>query len=203
MPNGMDFAVEIVDLAHDARDTMQCLIAKASGTAALLGLLTVVPASASLLFSTGNADGKIATATRPASAGKFEIESADDFVVTSQTSITNATFTGLITGGSPLSSIGQVRVEIYRVFPFDSDVPRTRGPPTFLTPQVPTRVNSPSDVELDDRDTSPPPGNLKFTTTDLGTFSAANSVTPGGIHPMPGQTTGGNGPITGERSSSM
>ena len=182
---------------------MQRLIVKASGTAALLGLLTALPASATLLFSTGNPDGKIATATRPASAGKFEIESADDFVITSQTSITNATFTGLITGGSPLSSIGQVRVEIYRVFPFDSDVARTSGPPTFSTPQVPTRVNSPSDVELDDRDTSPPPGNLKFTTTDLGTFSAANSVTPGGIHPMPGQTTGGNGPITGERSSSM
>ena len=82
------------------------LIVKASGTAALLGLLTALPASATLLFSTGNPDGKIATATRPASAGKFEIESADDFVITSQTSITNATFTGLITGGSPLSSIG-------------------------------------------------------------------------------------------------
>ncbi len=29
-------------------------------------------------------------------------------------------------------------------------------------------------------------------------FTAANSVTPGGIHPKPGQTTGGNGPATGE-----
>ena len=177
---------------------MQRLIVKASGTAALLGLLTALPASATLLFSTGNPDGKIATATRPASAGKFEIESADDFVITSQTSITNATFTGLITGGSPLSSIGQVRVEIYRVFPFDSDVARTSGPPTFSTPQVPTRVNSPSDVELEDRDTSPPPGNLSFTTTDLGSFSALNSVKPGGIHPIPDFHTGGNGPITGE-----
>jgi len=66
---------------------MQRLIVKASGTAALLGLLTAAPASAALLFSTGNPDGKIATATRPESAGKFEIESADDFVLTSQTSI--------------------------------------------------------------------------------------------------------------------
>jgi hypothetical protein len=189
---------EIVDLVHDPRDAMQCLIAKASGTAALLGLLTVAPASATLLFSTGNPDGKIATATRPSSAGKFEIESADDFVITSQTSITSATFTGLITGSSPISSIGEVRVEIYRVFPFDSDVGRTSGPPTFSTSQVPTRVNSPSDVEFADRDTSPSPGNLTFTTTDLGTFSALNSVTPGGIHPTPGQTTGGNGTVTGE-----
>jgi hypothetical protein len=29
-------------------------------------------------------------------------------------------------------------------------------------------------------------------------FTAANSVQPGGIHPQPGQTTGGNGPLTGE-----
>jgi hypothetical protein len=70
------------------------------------------------------------------------------------------------------------------------------GRPTFSTPQVPTRVNSPSDVELVDRDTAS--GNLTFATRDLGTFSALNSVQPGGIHPKPGQTTGGNGAISGE-----
>jgi hypothetical protein len=32
----------------------------------------------------------------------------------------------------------------------------------------------------------------------LGSFTAANSVQPGGIHPKPGQTTGGNGSVTGE-----
>src|SRR5437868_10738713 len=177
---------------------MQCLIAKASGTAALLGLLTVVPASASLLFSTGNPDGKIATATRPASAGKFEIESADDFVLTSPTSITSATFTGLLTGGATIANIGEVRVEIYRVFPADSDVGRTSGPPTFSTSQVPTRVNSPSDVEFDSRDTTTSPGGLTFTTKDLGAFTVANTVLPGGIHPLPTVMTGGNGPVTGE-----
>ena len=31
----------------------------------------------------------------------------------------------------------------------------------------------------------------------MGTFTANNSVQPGGIHPVPGQTTGGNGPVTG------
>src|SRR5262249_20751867 len=146
-------------------------------------------------FSTGNPDGKIATAARPESAGKFEIETGDDFGLTSQTSITGATFTGLLTGGSAIANIGQVVVEIYQVFPNDSDVGRTSGPPTFSTNKVPTRVNSPSDVALDSRDTSS--GSLSFTTKDLGTFMALNSVQPGGIHPMPGQTTGGNGPVSG------
>src|SRR3984893_1275426 len=150
-------------------------------------------------ISTGNVDGLIATASRPSSAGKIEIESADDFIVSGGTlKLTSATFQGLIPTGASLSSIGTVRVEIYRVFPADSDVGRTSGAPTFSTSQVPTRVNSPSDVEFDDRDTSPSPGNLTFTTTDLGTFSALNSVKPGGIHPTPNQTTGGNGAVTGE-----
>ena len=37
--------------------------------------------------------------TDAAPAGKFEIESADDFVLTAPTAITSATFTGLLTGG--------------------------------------------------------------------------------------------------------
>jgi hypothetical protein len=162
----------------------------------LLGCVCAMPAAAdTTFFSTGNPDGKIATATRPALDGKFEIESADDFVLTHSTSVTDATFTGLITGGG---SVGDVRVEIYRVFPALSDVGRTSGPPTFSTPEVPTRVNSPSDVELEDRDIAS--GNLKFTTTDNGSFTAANSVQPGGIHPIPNQTTKGDGPVTGEET---
>src|SRR5262249_32045235 len=76
----------------------------------------------------------------------------------------------------------------------------TSGSPPFSTPQVPTRVNSPSDVEFADRDTSsPPPGTLSFTTNVLSSsFTALNSVQPGGIHPMPNQTTGGNLSITGQ-----
>jgi hypothetical protein len=145
-------------------------------------------------FSTGTPDGKMAAATRPDAPGKFEIETGDDFVLASEGIINSATFVGLLSGGA---TIGEVRVEIYRVFPNDSDVSRTSGPPTFSTPRVPTRVNSPSDVEFDDRDTAS--GNLTFTTALLNaSFTAANSVMPGGIHPMPGQTTGGNGPVTGE-----
>jgi hypothetical protein len=171
--------------------------AKLAISVSVIGLLSAFPAAAdTTFFSTGNPDGKIATASRPSTAGRFEIESADDFVLTHSTSITDATFTGLLTGGATLSSVGDVRVEIYRVFPKDSDVGRTSGPPTFSTPEVPTRVNSPSDVEFADRDTAS--GNLSFTTTGMGSFTAANSVQPGGIHPKPGQTTGGNGSVTGE-----
>jgi hypothetical protein len=45
-------------------------------------------------FSTGNTDGRIATATRPSIGAPFEIESADDFVLTGPTTLTSATFTG-------------------------------------------------------------------------------------------------------------
>jgi PEP-CTERM motif len=149
-------------------------------------------AADAFFFSTGDPDGKIATATRPDTAG-FEIESADDFVLTHATSITDATFTGLLpSGASPVDVV----VEIYRVFPKDSDVGRTSGPPTFSTPQAPTRVNSPSDVALDSRDSAS--GDLTFATGVLSaSFTALNSVQPG-IHPLPGVTSGGDGAVTGE-----
>jgi hypothetical protein len=179
--------------------TLETLIPLKSrtGIAAIIfvAMATPFPAVADpFSFSTGNPDGRIATAARPESAGKFEIESADDFGLIAQTSITGATFTGLITGGSA-ATIGQVVVEIYRVFPNDSDVGRTSGAPVFSTSQVPTRVNSPSDVALASRDSSL--GSLSFQTQALGNFTASNSVQPGGIHPIPGQTTGGNGSVTG------
>ena len=158
--------------------------------------LLAAPASAEVFFfSTGNPDGRMATASRPDSAGKVEIESADDFVLTSKTQLTSATFTGLVPTGTTLSDVVDVRVEIYRVFPNDSDVNRTSGPPTFSTPQVPTRVNSPSDVEFDDRSASA--HNLTFTPGIINSsFTADNSVL-NGIHPAPGFHTGGDGPVTG------
>jgi PEP-CTERM motif len=135
-------------------------------------------------------------ASRPGSTGKIEIEAADDFVLTSRTNLTSATFTGLVPLGTSLSDVVDVRVEIYRVFPRDSDVGRTSGPPTFSTGQVPTRVNSPSDVEFDDR--SAKAGNLTFTPGIVqSSFTAANSVL-NGIHPSPGFHTGGDGAVTGQ-----
>jgi hypothetical protein len=164
--------------------------------ATLLILIAVTPAVATpFFFSTGDPDGKIATASSPSSTGKIEIESADDFVLSQDTSITSATFTGLLVGASP-TDVLSVGIEIYRVFPKDSDVTRTSGPPTFGTSQVPTRVNSPGDVAFDTLDSTA--GGLTFSTNLLSaTFAVLNSVRPGGIHPTPNQTTGGDGPITG------
>jgi hypothetical protein len=167
---------------------------------AMLGLLPAFPVMAAdiTFFDTGSPDGKMATATRPDGPGKTEIESADDFILARHTSITGATFTGLIPSGA---SATHVVVEIYQVFPALSDVGRTSGAgttPPFITDKVPTRLNSPSDVELDGRD-SATSGDLTFSMgTVAATFDAANSVLPGGIHAKPAQTTGGNGKVTGE-----
>jgi hypothetical protein len=166
-------------------------------TLLFVSLMTIASAPAvadPFLFNTGNVNGLMAAATRPSSAGKFEIEAGDDFKVSSRTQLNSATFTGLIPTGANVSS---VTVEIYRVFPLDSNVARTSGPPTFSTPQVPTRVNSPSDVAFLSKASGA--SELNFSTSLLSAnFSALNSVLPGGIHPQPGQTTGGNGPVSGQ-----
>jgi len=150
------------------------------------------PLAAANIYNNLTPNNSIGVATRTDSAGAFEIEAGDDFSLLSETQITGASFTGLLSPGTT-AAISQVVLEIYRVFPLDSDIGRTSGPPTFATSQVPTRVNSPSDVAFDSRDVS-----ASFVTSVLsGAFSTLNSVQPGGIHPMPGQTTGGNGPLTG------
>lgn len=163
-----------------------------------LGAILAMPAPGATIYNNLTPNDMIGIATRPSSAGSFEIEAGDDFVLTAQTIINMATFDGIIvspTGAAP--TISDVVLEIYRVFPADSDVGRTSGPPTFSTPQVPTRVNSPSDVAFDSRDSAA--GELTLSSSVLApTFTVLNSVQPGGIHPMPHQTTMGNGPLTGE-----
>src|SRR5262249_51950691 len=148
-------------------------------------------------FSTGTPDGRVATISEPPNAhnSHVEFESADDFALTTETVIDHASFTGLLTGGATLKDVSNVVVTIYRVFPNDSDVSRTSGPPTFSTPNVPTRVNSPSDVAFATRDSAE--GTLQFVVTVLGqNFPAANSVI-NGIHPIPDQATKGDGPVKG------
>jgi hypothetical protein len=158
------------------------------GGAALLAFVTAVPAASTpFSFSTGDPDGRMATGSRPDGAGKIEIESADDFILTSPTTINSATFTGLLTGNVTTADIGEVRIEIYRVFPKDSVDPPSGN--------VPTRTNSPSDVEFADRDTAS--AGLSFTVDLLNSnFTATNSVL-NGITMKPNQTTGGEGPVTG------
>jgi len=147
-------------------------------------------------FSTGDPDGKIATASRPGpgTGVNQETETGDDFLLVDDVSITQGSFFGLVPTGTAMT-FSDVHVEIYRVFPSESDVTRTSGPPTFSTTQVPTRVNSPSDIVFDDLDSGA--GKISFSVTNLGTFTAANSVDLG-IHPKPGQTTGGDGAVSGD-----
>ena len=145
-------------------------------------------AADSFTFSSGAPDGRMATASRPGGSGGIEIESADDFILSAPTNLTRATFTGLLPTGAPLSSISQVTVEIYRVFPKDSTVPPSGA--------VPTRNNSPSDVAFDSRSTSD--GSLNSSAAVLsGSFAAANSVL-NGINPQPNQHTGGEGAVSGQ-----
>jgi hypothetical protein len=142
----------------------------------------------SFFFSTGNPDGKIATLSRTASTGKLETETADDFVTTApMTTITSATFTGLLVGGATTANINDVEIELYHVFPIESAFPPDG--------RVNTRVNSPSDNNFAAADGAL--GQLSFTTTVLNSsFTAANSVV-NGINPKPNQFTGGEGPVTG------
>src|SRR3954447_398455 len=119
---------------------------------ALLAYALCSPARAgsTFFFSTGDPDGKMAMASRGPNS---QIEAADDFVTKGDTTLlTSATFTGLITGGVPLSNITEVNIDLYHVFPVDSDTNRT--------PNVPTRVNSPADTEFDGRNSTA--GSLSF-----------------------------------------
>jgi hypothetical protein len=161
-------------------------------TAGALALLLLVShaSAASFSLSTGDPDGKIATLSRPASPGKIQTETADDFVVTQSIVISQATFTGLLPTGAALSSIGGVEIEIYHVFPGDSDTNRV--------PAVLTRANSPGDVEIDEATRDSADGGLSFSATLVNpSFSVLNSVV-NGINKHPNEKTNGEGAVTGE-----
>jgi hypothetical protein len=148
------------------------------------------------LFSTGLPDGKVATISEPPNNhdSKVEFESADDFVLNTETVINRASFTGMLTGGATLKDVDNVFLTIYRVFPNDSDVTRTSGAPTFSTPQVPTRVNSPADNEIDNFDSNA--GDLHFHSRLLNAnFTAQNSVSSADKIKL---NSKGNGQATGE-----
>ena len=154
---------------------MKHLLVAAAVTA---GVWLVTPAWADpFLFNTGSPDGLLGALSQPANSGTLETETADDFILTETTSIAQATITGLVPSGTPLANISNVEVEVYHRFPEDSDVGRTSGPPKFSTAQVPTRVNSPSDVEIDDATRDRGLGTLEFTRSLLNSsFSVADAV---------------------------
>jgi hypothetical protein len=140
------------------------------------------------LFSTGLPDGRVATISEPPNAhnSQVEFESADDFVLNTETVIRRASFTGLLTGGATRADVNNVFLTIYRVFPNDSDLNRT--------PQVPTRVNSPADNEIENFDSAV--GDLHFHSRLLSpSFTAQNSVSSANKISV---NSGGNGQATGE-----
>jgi hypothetical protein len=147
-----------------------------------LAVCFAIPAWAdSFSFSTGSPDGKLGALSRPAGSQGLETETADDFVLTQPTVISSATMHGLlIPAGTPVSSLTRVEVEIYHVFNLDSD--------TVRTPNVPTRTNSPSDVEIDTATRDSSQSTLSFNATQISTFTVANTVI-NGIH-NPGQSEG-------------
>jgi hypothetical protein len=146
-----------------------------------IALFTTTPAVASsILFSNLGVVSSMAAASRPSPSP--EIEAADDFILSAPAKITSASFIGLVPLGS---TVNDLNLEIYRVFPADST-----NPPDG---RVPTRVNSPSDVAFQERDTG-----LSLSLTILNpSFTASNSVL-NGINPSPNQNTLGEGPVTGQ-----
>jgi len=144
---------------------------RTSLTAATLafGVWLATPASAATFFFTaGSPDGRLGAASRPASAGKVETETADDFILPDTTVISQATIIGLVPSGTALANIKQVEVELYHIFPLDS------GP---FDNKVPTRVNSPSDVEIGSATRDSGNATLAFTASVVsGTFTVANTV---------------------------
>jgi hypothetical protein len=153
-------------------------------------LILAAPATATTvtLFTTGNPDGAMAALSRPSSGSLIETETAHDFILGQSAFVSGATFIGLLPARAALSTIQDVEIELYHVFPLDSV-----NPPDG---RVPTRTNSPSDNQFAAFDEAL--GNLTVTATILNaSFTAANSVV-NGIHAFPGQTTGGEGAVTGE-----
>src|SRR5262249_46165940 len=139
-----------------AANTMKSINQTTIGALSVL-LLACTASAASFSFSTGEPDGKIATLSRPASLGRMQTETADDFVTTQAVVLNQATFFGLLPAGSSIADITGVEVEIYHVFPFDSAFPPSGN--------VLNRTNSPSDVEIDSstRDSANP--SLPFSST--------------------------------------
>ncbi|HTL55880.1 MAG TPA: thrombospondin type 3 repeat-containing protein [Candidatus Limnocylindrales bacterium] len=177
---------------HRAVQFVMGKLSKNTTVASALVLLQIASSveAASFSFSTGDPDGKIATLSRPSSPGKMQTETADDFFPTESVVLNEATFTGLLPLGTALTSISNVEIEIYHLFPGDTAFP--------LSGNVPTRTNSPADVEIDSATRDSANGSITFSATIVNaSFTASNSVV-NGINKSPAQRTNGEGEVTGE-----
>jgi hypothetical protein len=154
--------------------------------AAIMGLGASASA-APFFFTTGSADGLLGAVSRSESAGKIETETADDFFLTETTIINAATITGLM--NAPVTNIANVEVELYHVFPLDSV-----SPPSG---RVLSRVNSPSDVEIDSATRDGMDGSLAFVAKRIATGISVGNTVVNGVNPSPSRTNG-EGPATGD-----
>jgi hypothetical protein len=141
-------------------------------------------------FSTGAPDGLLGALSQPADTVSLETETADDFILTATTSIDQATITGLIPSGTSLADITNVEVEVYHIFPTESADPPSGN--------VPSRTNSPSDVEIDFATRDSSQGGLVFSTSLLDDNSSVLNTVAAGINPAPANMTNGEGPASGE-----
>src|SRR5438270_9489486 len=83
------------------------------GSAAAGVIVTASPAHATAFtFSTGVPDGAMAMASHPVNPSGPDTEAADDFILTSPTVLTGASFTGLLPLGTPPPHVLRVLVEI-------------------------------------------------------------------------------------------
>jgi len=141
-------------------------------------------------INTGNPDGKLGALSRRPSVDKKETETADDFVLRQTTILNGASIVGLIPVGTQLTDITNVEVEIYQIFPGDSVQPPSGN--------VPSRANSPADVEIDSATRDASLGSLAFKATLLnGNFTVEKTVV-NGINKKPGNVTHGEPSQTGE-----
>jgi len=168
--------------------TFRMSLVMAGATAA--GWLATPARADPFSFSAGNADGRLGALSQPATAGKLETETADDFILTETTAISQATIVGLIPSGIPLGNISNVEVEVYHVFPKDSVDPPSGN--------VPSRVNSPGDVEIGTATRDGSLGTLSFGTTLLNASSSVLNTVVTGINKKPANVTHGEGPASGQ-----
>ena len=144
---------------------------KALGCAAMIGSVLLIAQFAtaqSFSFTPGDPDGKAGALSRSATAGKIETETADDFVLHQTTIINKATIKGLVPADTDLTKIQDVEVEVYHVFPLDS---------APASGHVPSRTNSPSDVEIGTATRDGSAGTLKFLPTiENANFSVDHTV---------------------------
>jgi hypothetical protein len=154
-------------------------------------LLAVSLWAAPFSFTTGIPDGRLGALSRRAGPGKIETETADDFFLQQTAVITQAKIIGLVPLGTPLENIKEVEIEVYHIFPLDSADPPSGN--------VPSRANSPSDVEIDSATRAKSSGTLAFSAAVLDAGFFVGDTVVNGINKLPNVVaTNGEGPATGE-----